>query len=259
MSDFDDNTRPASPAQQFDLLVDGELSEADRRALLLQLEHEPDGWRRCALAFLEAQCWRAELGQMDAHMSEERGQRSEVRDQKPEISDQTDLRPPTSDLRPLTSGLRWQSWRQLAATFLSIGASFLIALVVGMRLSGSAGYQGNWSGLAHSSGSSHVTPAIGKLPLENPGDELVPLQLDGASGGQLETVLVPAQPRNTLDQDMLENLPDAIPPELRQAIERGGHRVVSQREVVSRQMKDGRRLVVPVDHVQIHFVSRPSL
>ena len=64
MSDFDENIHPATPERQFDLLVDGELSEADRRALLLQLEHEPDGWRRCALAFLEAQCWKAELGQI---------------------------------------------------------------------------------------------------------------------------------------------------------------------------------------------------
>src|ERR1017187_1735563 len=74
MSNFDEDIRPtephfggrdaAGPERQFDLLVDGELSEADRRALLLQLEHEPDGWRRCALAFLEAQCWKAELGQM---------------------------------------------------------------------------------------------------------------------------------------------------------------------------------------------------
>ena len=64
MSIFDENIHPATPEQQVDLLVDGELSEADRRALLLQLEHEPDGWRRCALAFLEAQCWKTELGQI---------------------------------------------------------------------------------------------------------------------------------------------------------------------------------------------------
>jgi hypothetical protein len=41
--------------------VDGELHDAKRRELLLQLEREPDGWRRCALAFLEAQTWRQSL------------------------------------------------------------------------------------------------------------------------------------------------------------------------------------------------------
>ena len=41
-----------------DALVDGELSARDRRALLEQLETTPGGWRKCALAFLEAQSWR---------------------------------------------------------------------------------------------------------------------------------------------------------------------------------------------------------
>src|SRR6185437_1033525 len=45
-----------------DRLVDGELSEGERRSLLARLGAEPDGWRRCALAFLEAQCWREALG-----------------------------------------------------------------------------------------------------------------------------------------------------------------------------------------------------
>ncbi|HLW66183.1 MAG TPA: hypothetical protein VKS79_12800 [Gemmataceae bacterium] len=45
-----------------DRLVDGELPEAERRMLLRQLEDEPGGWRRCALAFLEAQTWRDSFG-----------------------------------------------------------------------------------------------------------------------------------------------------------------------------------------------------
>ncbi len=45
-----------------DLLVDGELSESERRELLLRLDHIPDGWRQCAIAFLESQCWQECLG-----------------------------------------------------------------------------------------------------------------------------------------------------------------------------------------------------
>ena len=37
-----------------DRLIDGELDEHERRELLLRLDTMPDGWRRCALAFLEA-------------------------------------------------------------------------------------------------------------------------------------------------------------------------------------------------------------
>ena len=49
-----------------DRLVDGELSPAERRELLASLDGRPDGWRRCALAFLEAQTWRGELPQLVA-------------------------------------------------------------------------------------------------------------------------------------------------------------------------------------------------
>ena len=48
---------------RFDRLVDDELSEEERRELLGRLDDEPSGWRRCALAFLEAQCWRQALGE----------------------------------------------------------------------------------------------------------------------------------------------------------------------------------------------------
>src|SRR5438477_7928584 len=44
-----------------DRLVDGEVAEPQRRALLSRLEQSPGGWRRCALAFLEAQAWREAL------------------------------------------------------------------------------------------------------------------------------------------------------------------------------------------------------
>jgi hypothetical protein len=47
--------------QQLDRLVDGSLEEHDRRDFLIRLENEPDGWRRCALAFLEAQAWAISL------------------------------------------------------------------------------------------------------------------------------------------------------------------------------------------------------
>lgn len=45
-------------AESLDRLVDGELDDEARRDLLARFESEPGGWRRCALAFLEAQSWR---------------------------------------------------------------------------------------------------------------------------------------------------------------------------------------------------------
>ena len=49
-----------------DRLVDGELGQAERCELLAALDDEPGAWRRCALAFLEAQAWRHELARVAA-------------------------------------------------------------------------------------------------------------------------------------------------------------------------------------------------
>jgi hypothetical protein len=51
-------------AMLIDRLVDGELSGDERRHLLASLEAQPDGWRRCALAFVEAQTWRGAMGNL---------------------------------------------------------------------------------------------------------------------------------------------------------------------------------------------------
>ncbi len=244
MSVFE-NIHPENPQRQVDLLVDGELSEADRRALLLQLEHEPDGWRRCALAFLEAQSWKAELGQVAPGPA--------LDSARPEAVSQAE-----------PNG-RWQSWRQYAATTLAMAASFLLALVV-VR---------GWSGGPHSPESSLVNQAKDEFrlpsPVAVPGEHAVPaagttdnletvtLTAPKSSDGPAETLQVQAQRRDAFDQGLLDHIPAAIPPEVQQAIEQAGHRIVQQREIVPVQMNDGRRLVVPVDHIQIHYVGRPLL
>lgn len=52
---------PSALDVQIDRLVDGELGKREYRALLTLLDGEPDGWRRCAMAFLEAQALHIEL------------------------------------------------------------------------------------------------------------------------------------------------------------------------------------------------------
>lgn len=47
--------------EMLDRLIDGELSPDDRRRVLIALETSVDGWRRCALGFVEAQTWRSEM------------------------------------------------------------------------------------------------------------------------------------------------------------------------------------------------------
>src|SRR3569623_3265887 len=60
------NSLRADQQHLLDLLVDGELDEAARRKLLRWCEQDPAGWRSCALAFLEAQCWSQQVGGLAA-------------------------------------------------------------------------------------------------------------------------------------------------------------------------------------------------
>jgi hypothetical protein len=51
----------SSENRLIDRLVDGDIASNERRELLLRLERQTDGWRSCALAFLEAQEWKAAI------------------------------------------------------------------------------------------------------------------------------------------------------------------------------------------------------
>lgn len=54
-------------------LVDGQLSHDDYRRVVENLEQDPDGWRRCCLAFLEQQALRADLTDCDLLSIDEDG------------------------------------------------------------------------------------------------------------------------------------------------------------------------------------------
>jgi hypothetical protein len=224
----DETTNSTGAEGQLDRLVDGELNETDRRELLLQFEREPEGWRRCALAFLEAQCWKQELGLM-APSTEAVASAST---------------PVSPDVRPATSSGR-ASWRQHLATALTLCACFLIALAIGLNFRGGAGS-------THNRDSSQVNPATHEL---NPSDEL---QIEGLNG-ETESVRVPRNRHDATAQNIADQRPDAMPQSVQREFERMGNEVVQKREVVPYPLKSGRSLMVPVDHAEIHYVGRGSL
>ena len=59
----EENLSTLTPEEELlvERLVDGELSELERQEILLRLDERVDGWRYCALSFLEAQAFRAAL------------------------------------------------------------------------------------------------------------------------------------------------------------------------------------------------------
>ena len=59
---------------------------------------------------------------------------------------------------------------------------------------------------------------------------------------------------NNLDEQWLQNAASPIPGNVLQSLDRTGHRVEQQRELVSVPLKDGRQLVVPVNHIKVHYM-----
>jgi len=230
--DYDRTTTDAA----IDRLVDGELDEAERRELLARLENEPDGWRRCALAFLEAQCWKEALEKLS----------------------ESARRQPADTIRflPQAHVLR----RTQLGRILSLAACFLIALLLGVwlrHLWAPIGGLEPGAQFARVGGKSETPPALGRLPagVSPPGAWRL-VSLASHSGESNQAVKLPALECDRLDERWLQNLPSPIPENVLQALSRTGHRVRQRREFVPLPLEDGRQLVLPVDHVELYYVGK---
>ncbi len=100
---------------RLDRLADGELPLDEQRQLLTMLENQPDGWRRCALAFVESQALRGEMRHLT---SRDHQSTSELAD-----------RVQTMAIAPRADGRRWSlnRWRWFA-----MAASVLTAFLLGV-------------------------------------------------------------------------------------------------------------------------------
>lgn len=220
---IDDDTR-------LDLLVDGELNEPDRRELLAGLDDEPGGWRRCALAFLEAQSWRHE---MPALMHE------------PRVA--VEKEKPATLLKMLSS----PGARKFVSR-MALAASFLVAFSVGLIM------RGAWNPPVGDMGTGN---RVAVEERDRGGDKLAPS--DTLLAGNDTDVL---DGRHDEDADVLQpfNSPPEthtvmhgggqIPSQVVQALERMGYKVEQSREFWTIDSGEGSRGFVPVDKTDIRYV-----
>ncbi|NLF08164.1 MAG: hypothetical protein GX594_09325 [Pirellulaceae bacterium] len=215
----------------FDRLVDGRLSEERRRELLESLDIEPGGWRRCALAFLEAQCWKEALN------------RSE--------SEESPFAQPNDAAKPARS-----PWPGRIATTMAMAASFLLAMWIGWWAQSGKVFDAGGLRLgqfAHTADS--PTPA-NQDPQASPTKpwEVVTVSVPGSDGRPCASFNLPAIERRAIDSRWLEDTPSAIPQDVREALARTGHEIKQHRELVPVSLQDGRQLVMPVDQVDVRYV-----
>jgi len=226
--------------RMLDRLVDGELNESERRTLLLRLEHSPDGWRRCALAFLEAQSWRLEARAMVAEPAP-------LPAQRPAPAPQEALQP---------ASLSRKTWNGLSVWMPSMLAAGILVAVVYPQ----------WDGFFHREKfvpvAQHRNP---QLSAAAPATSVVAhnsenVRLPVASGpnGEKRFVDVPLVEADRMGEDFVGRIGGQLSPEVVRILEQNGNRVVREHRYVPYQLEDGRRVVVPVEQVEIRPVSNPG-
>lgn len=224
---------------RFDRLVDGELPPDEYRGLLASLDDEPGGWRRCALAFLEAQGWRDEM-----HA----------------LRDETCAPPPA---QVQTRGSR----NNFFTMSLAMAAGFLLAFGLGVAV------RTMWPGDAQAPPRGQIANVSGEQDAgsrdDGPADEQPPREsavaVDSPQREPLENVTlviggegpdprrfeIPVFSYADGGEEYLRTDRSALPAAMRELLERNGHRLRRAQTLVPLQLEDGQQIVVPVEEVEI--------
>ena len=246
-----------------DRLVDGELSQADRRALLAALDDEPGAWRRCALAFLESQSWRWQLNQIA----------SEPLLAKTALQARCDLG------RSSRGSKRASFW----GTCLAIAGSLLVAFDLGTRVSQESpqvagsptaekqtvqnetplvpatsepanSLADNASNVA---GTNSTSPAEDATSEQTPFETLTLAEVDDSGNANPDSqinVRVRDAEADATDLDaLLANAGTTLPAALAEQLKQAGWEVTRRRELVPITLSDGRQVVLPMEQVDVQM------
>jgi hypothetical protein len=222
--------------QIFDRLVDGELSLAEERSLLAALDTRPDGWRRCALAFLEARAWKAQM----ALVAGDSGSR---------LACAAWNRKRDTGVPDLPRSSR-ASWARVFAVAACVGLAFFLGMVV----SGPWLNRGKEIGnpivrTDRESDSTHTNPA--RAPLgSKPSITLAVSDNYGDINRQFELPVVEA---NGFSPSWLAHRPAAVSPQAVEALEDQGFRVEQERLYVPVVLDDGRQAIVSFDRAAVKY------
>jgi hypothetical protein len=249
-----------------DRIVDGEMSPDDLRAALERLGTVPDGWRRCTLAFLEAQSWRDAFRHMANDISENQSARGTA------LAGRSDSLFKAGPIAP-AAAVR----RRLFGSILAAGIG-LVAFSLGwisheLR---SRIEEPRTASIPNQVGSPRLpaqpTNDHGPVPVDQP---LRPGSIAGLPVDRVPTLqevarlrigtgtAVPAEvpiyagPRIT-ERWLLEQ-PAPVSEHQRAVWQRQGYRLEQKRRLVSITLADGRRAAVPIDHVQVRYVGHDPL
>jgi hypothetical protein len=242
-----------------DRIVDGELTPAELRAAIDRLDHEPDAWKRCALAFLEAQCWRESLQAI--------GQPSRL---------PVDARTSSVSLATAPSTRRPAIWLRRATLAATVAASFVLGwaaqtwrpLIDPDRDSPAMARNLTVQPAQESATSSLDEPPLpARTVSDSPGEDRSPPNPTEIVR-EVATLLIRSETAQTevpilagpgIDSEWIKNQPPPISEHEQVVFQRHGYQVDQRRRLISGTLSDGRRVTVPIDHVQIHYTGNQTL
>jgi hypothetical protein len=205
-----------------DRLVDGELADDQQRQLLLALEAQPDGWRRCALAFIEGQALRADLSQLCQA--------------QPDLQQSGAAAIAHRHARPH----QWTRW-------LAIAASLAVAFFLGISVKGWHGT----SGAPPENQIAAVTTAEKSVPAKWETLKVAVPSPDGQGERTVEAPFVEGDPAKM--QALLADRRPLLSEFELEALKETGHEVEQHRTFYPVQLEDGRQAVLPMDYVEVKY------
>jgi hypothetical protein len=255
-------------ARQIDRLVTGDLDDADRMVLLRWLDAEPPRWRRCALAFLEAQVIRESLAECSEKPAPALGAHGTIdvspATQRRAGDGDSDSKAPSSPPRARTNPPR----RAAVAA-----AALLLAFTLGWaggkswpaaNVAVSPGPTGGDT-LAERHSQKQADPTAPPSPspftasfAPDASHRTPVVRIRTGDGPDARQIILPVAEKPAL-QDVAAAARQVIPDYVRAQWERQGYRVVEDRRLMPLKLADGRNVVMPVSRVTLNYVGRPSL
>jgi hypothetical protein len=223
-----------------DRLVDGEVGQEEYAALLRSLDQTPDGWRRCALAFLEAQAWQRELG-------------------RPPVETRAPAPPIPASVQQLRKTTKTDAWPLL----LAVAASFVLAFGLGLAFRSAGLWEESLDGavppVAERGSSLDASPEAGGMAVPETAlatavqgsSGKVTFVVDHGDGSGGREVAVPVYEWAAEHEPWLSGGPLAPSVQMRRAVQRGGHDVQMQRHFIPLETGDGRHVLIPVEQMEI--------
>ncbi|HEY3391774.1 MAG TPA: hypothetical protein VGK58_03650 [Lacipirellulaceae bacterium] len=218
----------------FDRLVDGELSPAERRLLLASLDERPGGWRRCALAFLEAQCWSEGLGQLL---------------REPEES------PHAREKNHVVRAAVPREARRRSALWLAFATGLLAAFTLGVLWRSGAPIGVSNPAQRGTNIAQVIPPPTSSSPHATSAADALTLWVRDEMGNA-RPLRVPLVDAGTLDQQLGLQFQTGLPADVRDRLQDRGFDVQSKRRYAPLWLENGRPMIVPVEDTRIVPVSQ---